>query len=137
MNGPPEILLIYDGQCPACSYYASVVRIRESVGELVLVDAREPGDAVDEVTAAGLDLDQGAVLKIGDQLHYGADAMHMLAMLSSRSGVFNRLAFWCFRSKWRSRILYPALRSARNLLLLVLGREKIENVRQHGSHRLR
>jgi len=39
-----RILLIYDKECPACDYYCHMVRIRESVGELVLVDARQAYD---------------------------------------------------------------------------------------------
>jgi len=39
-----EILLIYDGECPACNAYCQVVNIRESVGDLRLVDARQSSD---------------------------------------------------------------------------------------------
>jgi uncharacterized Fe-S radical SAM superfamily protein PflX len=28
-----EILLVYDGECPACNAYCQVVRIKESVGD--------------------------------------------------------------------------------------------------------
>ena len=46
-----EILLVYDKQCPACDYYCQVVRIRETVGELKLVDARESSAVMDERTS--------------------------------------------------------------------------------------
>ena len=74
-----EILLVYDRECPACNAYCQVVRIRESVGELRIVDAREYSEVMDEITSQGHDLDQGMVLKMGGQLYYGADAMHALA----------------------------------------------------------
>ena len=38
-----EILLVYDKQCPLCDNYCRMVRLRESVGELRLIDAREGG----------------------------------------------------------------------------------------------
>lgn len=123
-----EIFLVYDKQCPACDFYCKLARIRESVGELVLLDARSGGPIVDEVTAAGLDIDQGMVLKMGDTLYYGADAIHALSLLSTRSGIFNRMSFWLFRSKRLSRLLYPVLRSGRNLLLKLLGKSKINNL---------
>ena len=71
-----EILLVYDKECPACNNYCQMVRIRKSVGELKLVDAREPSEIMDEITAAGLDIDQGIVLKMGDVIYYASDAIH-------------------------------------------------------------
>jgi predicted DCC family thiol-disulfide oxidoreductase YuxK len=128
-----QILLVYDKECPACNNYCRMVRIRESVGDLKLVDAREPSDVMGEITAAGLDIDQGMVLKMGDSLYYGSDAIHMLSLIGSRSGVFNRLNYWVFRSKTLSRILYPILRFFRNLLLKILGKTKINNLELEGN----
>jgi len=124
----PEILLIYDKECPACNAYCQIVRIRESVGDLKIIDAREKSDALDEITDRGLDIDQGMVLKMGDQLYYGSDAIHALALISSRSGIFNRLNYWMFKSKTISSWLYPMLRFCRNLLLKILGKTKINNL---------
>lgn len=123
-----DILLIYDKECPACSYYCNLARIRESVGKLVLVNARDGGPVMDEITAAGLDIDQGMVLKVGDKLYYGADAIHTLSLLGTRSGVFNRLAYLLFRSGTLSAVIYPVLRSCRNLLLKILRRSKVNNL---------
>ena len=123
-----EILLVYDKECPACNNYCQVLRIREGVGELNIVNARENSAVMEEITAQGLDIDQGMVLKMGGQLYYGSDAIHALALISSRSGVFNRLNYWIFKSKSMSRFLYPLLRFCRNLLLKVLGKTKINNL---------
>jgi len=124
-----EILLVYDGECPACNAYCQVVRIRESVGDLRIVDARENSGFMDEITCQGHDIDQGMVLKMGGQLYYGADAMHALALIGSRSGIFNRLNYWIFKSKTASAILYPVLRFFRNLLLKLLRKTKINNLK--------
>jgi len=124
----PEILLVYDKECPVCNAYCQIVRIRESVGDLRIIDAREKSDILDEITAQGLDIDQGMVLKMGDQLYYGSDAIHALALKSSRSGLFNRLNYWIFQSKNISTWLYPLLRFFRNLLLKILGKTKINNL---------
>jgi predicted DCC family thiol-disulfide oxidoreductase YuxK len=131
----PELLLIYDKQCPFCDRYARLVRIRASVGEVRLVDAREGGAAMDEVTAAGLDIDRGMVLKMGERLYYGAEAMQVLALLSTRSGDFNRLNYWLFRSKRVSALLYPLLRACRNLVLRLMGRNRIDNLDQTDDDR--
>ena len=128
MAGTDDILLVYDKQCPACDFYCNLVRIRGSVGNLVLVDAREGGAVMDEITGAGLDIDEGMVLKVGDELFYGADAIHALAMMSTRSGVFNRIAYFAFRSPRVAAVLYPMLRACRNLLLKLLGKSRINNL---------
>ena len=129
----PEILLVYDRECPACNAYCQVVKIRESVGDLKIVDAREHTEVLDEITDRGLDIDQGMVLKMGNQLYYGSDAIHMLSLIGTRSGVFNRLNYWLFRSKSVSSVLYPVLRFFRNLLLKILGKSKINNLGHPGN----
>ena len=128
-----EILLVYDRECPACNVYCQVVKIRESVGVLRIVDARENSEVLHEITAEGLDIDQGVVLKMGDQLYYGSDAIHTLALIGSRSGILNRINYWVFKSKKISSILYPFLRFLRNLLLKILGKSKINNLEIKGN----
>lgn len=123
-----EILVVYDRRCPVCEAYCRMTRLRESVGELRLVDARNNSAVMEEITEQGLDIDQGMVVKVGDRLYYGADAIHTLALMSSRSGVFNRLSHWLFRSRTRARLLYPVLRTLRNLLLKALRRTKVNNL---------
>ena len=129
------MLLVYDKECPACDNYVRVVRIREDIGRLVLVDAREDSPIMREITARGLDIDEGMVLKMGDALYYGSDAIHMLALIGSRSGVLNRLNHHLFRSKRLAGVLYPMLRGCRNLLLKVLGRTRINNLGIEGRER--
>lgn len=130
-----EVLLIYDKDCPACDNYCQVVRIRESIGALKIINARENSEVLEEITQLGLDIDQGMVLKMGGVIYYGADAIHTLAQISSRSGVFNRMNYWLFKSKRVSAVLYPLLRSFRNLLLKMLGKTKINNLNSTGNDR--
>ena len=88
---------------------------------------------MEEITAQGLDIDQGMVLKMGGQLYYGADAIHALALIGGRSGIFNRMNYWMFKSKTASSIFYPILRFFRNLLLKILGKSKINNLNTKGN----
>jgi predicted DCC family thiol-disulfide oxidoreductase YuxK len=135
MNDDREVLVVYDKQCPVCDYYCNMVRIKQSVGRLVLVDARDSNPIMAEITARGLDIDQGMVVKVGTELYYGADAIHALALMGTNKGFFNRLAYWSFRSRGVSNILYPVLRACRNLLLKVLGKTKINNLGAQGNDR--
>ena len=120
--------LIYDKDCPLCNAYSQAVRIRQSVGELQLINAREDSAVMRELTALGLDLDQGMVLKLDSSIYYGADAVYMLSLLSSRSTLFNRLNYHMFKSQTVSKWLYPVLRLGRNTLLKLLRKRKINNL---------
>jgi predicted DCC family thiol-disulfide oxidoreductase YuxK len=124
MGDPSEAWLVYDEQCPFCSRYAHLVRIRENV-RLHLVDARTGGPLVREMREAGLDLNEGIVLKMGGRYYHGAEALRVLAALSTSSTTFNRLVGSIFRSSYRSRAIYPLLRAGRSAVLHFLGRERI------------
>lgn len=127
-----EAWLLYDGECPFCSSYVAMVRLRDSVGPVRLVDARDGGPELAEVRRAGYDVDEGMVLKMDGRLHHGDAAIHRIALLTTPSGAFNRVNAWVFRSETRSRALYPVLRTGRNAVLRVLGRRGIED---QGSQR--
>lgn len=137
-SDPPvagEIVLVYDRECPACDTYCRWVEVEPSAGRLRLVNARQPTAIMEEITEARLDIDQGMVAKIGGHLYYGSDAINALALISSRSGLFNKLNYYGFRSRMLSHILYPALRACRNLLLKAMGKTKINNLRIEGNDR--
>lgn len=121
----PDNWLLYDGDCPFCSRYVRLVRIREAVGTLLLINARDGGPEVEEVIAEDLDLDEGMVLKLSGQLYHGQDCIHALSLLSSPTGAFSRFNGWVFRSKTRAAIIYPILRAGRNLILRLLRRSRI------------
>ena len=118
--------IIYDGECPFCSRYVKLMRLRESVGKVTLIDAREGGSAVDTARQLGFDLNEGMIFFYGGRYYYGADAVQMLSMLSGKAGWLNRLNASLFRSPARAQLLYPVLRAGRNATLRVLGRTKIE-----------
>lgn len=114
--------LIYDGECPFCSRYARLTRLRETIGPLRLINARETTPEVKAAIEAGYDLDRGMLLSLDGELYHGADCMNRLALLSSRSTLFNRLAYALFRHERFSRLAYPVLRAGRNAALRLLNR---------------
>ena len=126
---PKRVVIIYDGQCPFCSAYVQFTRLREAVGPVVLIDARQGSLMVDEAVEAGLDLDEGMVLKYGGRLYHGADCLNMLSLLSSRSGLFNRFMAFAFARPKIAHLAYPLLRAGRNATLRLLGRSRIQAAR--------
>lgn len=129
------IALVYDKQCPVCANYCQIVQIRESVGEMMLIDARKDSQHLQQITKKGLAIDQGMVLIVDDNLFYGADAIHALALMSSRSGLFNKLNYWLFKSPDFAKIVYPILRFCRSILLKYLGKAKINNLKVSANDR--
>jgi predicted DCC family thiol-disulfide oxidoreductase YuxK len=126
MHSDSDTWIVYDGQCPFCSRYVQLVRLRETLGQVGLFDARKGGPQVEEARKAGLDLDEGMVLKLDGRLYHGAECIHMLALLSTPSSWFNRVNAAMFRSQTASRLLYPVLRTGRNAVLRMLGRSKLD-----------
>jgi predicted DCC family thiol-disulfide oxidoreductase YuxK len=121
----PATFLVYDGECPFCSRFVAWVRLRDSIGPVVLINARDGGPLVDEAVAAGFDLDEGMVLKMDGQFYHGADCLHALALMSTPSSLFNRVNGALFRSRLLARAAYPLLRAGRNATLALLGRSSI------------
>jgi hypothetical protein len=86
---------------------------------------------MDEITALGLDIDQGMVLKFEDVIYYGPEAVRMLTLLGTRVGWFNRLAVAFFGGTRRANFWYPIGKAARNVVLKLLGIRYIDNLSRH------
>jgi predicted DCC family thiol-disulfide oxidoreductase YuxK len=127
----PGITVIYDGECPFCSAYVSMMRLRQAVGEVNLVNAREADPRVRAVQAAGYDLDEGMVVLWQDEVFHGDAAVHLLATLSGEErGAFNRMQRVMFQDPRRAARLYPVLAAGRRLFLRLVGRKTL---RQQGD----
>ena len=111
------IWLIYDGECPLCRFNARHVKVCKSLGQFNLINARDHHPIQTEINAAGLDINEGFIIKIEDTFYHGVDALHLLAFISSDSDRFNRISIFLFRKKWVTTLLYPILKSIRNILL--------------------
>lgn len=120
-----DLKIVYDGDCPFCSAYTRVTRLRAAVGDVEIIDARSDHPFVRDVKAMGYDLNEGMLAKYQDQLYFGADCMHLLALLSNRSGVLNKTIAVVMKQRQVARFLYPALRFGRNTTLRLMGRQRI------------
>lgn len=135
MSEERTVELVYDGSCPVCRLYSRHVGVNERDGRLERVDAREPGELLDVISDAGLDLDEGMVVRVDGQLYFGAEAVHELAKMSAGGGLLDRFIAFVFRSQRRARFFYPVLKACRNLLLKLLGRKRIDNLGRHDDER--
>ena len=123
---PAKAWLIYDGECPVCQRYALYLNVKRSLGELVLVNARDGGPIVEEVKALPHDLNEGMVLKINGRFLRGEAALHVLALLSDGRKLFGAVNRLMFHSRTLSRLLYPVLKLGRRTLLKIKGTPMID-----------
>lgn len=121
----PGLVVVYDGECPFCTAYVRLLRLKGAVAPVTLVDARQRPDVIAEVKSRGLDINKGMLAIYGARIHAGGDAMTLLSLLSTPSGLLNGAMAWLFASPRRSATLYPVLRSGRGLALRLLGRKPI------------
>ena len=125
MSDDEPTYVVYDGECPFCSRYVRMLQLRKAVGNVVLIDAREPHPVVDRLKAANINLDEGMALVRGNEIAYGDECVHKLALMSTHHDWFNKVNHLIFQSPTASRLLYPFLRAGRNATLRILGRKKI------------
>ncbi len=127
---PADLTIVYDGECPFCTSYIRLVHLREAVGSVELVNARQSHPVIDEVRARNLDLDQGMVVRIQGEYLHGAAAMTALSRLSTPTGFVNRAMRAVFRTPGRAALLYPLMVRGRNMTLRLLGRKLIGDGRE-------
>jgi predicted DCC family thiol-disulfide oxidoreductase YuxK len=124
-------VVVYDSDCPFSAVYVRLVRLRRAAGPVTLVDARGGGGhpVLGRLREAGFDPDGGMVVALGGRLHQGAEAMTVLALLTSPHGLFARAMAWAFRSPARARLFFPPLLAGRRLA------RRLSSVRRGGTGR--
>ncbi len=123
-------LIIYDGECIFCQNYVRFVRLRDSIGPVELLDARSCDPRISLYVSRGYDLDVGMLFVHGDKVYHGAEAINVLARLSSDNTLSSKVNGAIFSSELFSRMSYPFLRVGRRLTLLLRGKKTIRRSRQ-------
>ena len=121
-----RIAIVYDGDCPLCSTYVTMTRLRNAVGTPTLLNARQRPDLAKALTEKGASLDTGLAVYYEGQIYTGGEAMHMLALLSTPVGFANQLTAALLGRRSFVLRVYPFLRAGRNLLLKFRNRPQLE-----------
>ncbi len=104
-----------------------MLKIRKSIGELVIINARISQPLILEAKKQGYNLNEGLIVKYREQFYYGEDGMCILAMFSSQSDLFNKINSKLFKSKVLLKLIYPILKFVRLCLLIIIGVKKIKH----------
>ncbi len=134
MTGPADretgVWFVYDGDCPICSAAAQALRIRQRLGPLHTLNARDTTDdpLLTEIRARGYDLDQSMVIYHQGRFYHGPSALNFMARYGAPRGAFNLFNKALFWSDTLATILYPWMRGVRNALLRRRGVGRIDNL---------
>lgn len=120
-------LIIYDGDCIFCQNYVKLVRLRETVGNMDLVDARSDDPRVAQYQRLGYDLNEGMLFVWQEKIYHGSDAVHILGKLSSPVTLFNKINSKIFSIRILSTMIYPFLKIGRKATLFIRGKGPIKS----------
>ena len=129
------VWFVYDGDCPICKRAAEATQIKQSLGNLHLLDART-NDGHPLLAATNkryLNLDDGMVIFHEGRYFHGAGALEFMAVHGTPNGLFNHLNRVLFRSKFLSKNLYPLMRGGRNLMLRLRGKPPLFNLEKRDT----
>jgi predicted DCC family thiol-disulfide oxidoreductase YuxK len=121
-----DLSIIYDGECPFCSQFVTFYRIRSNVKQLKLIDARNHPTLIEAYRSRGYEINDGMLVLWNDEVYHGAEAMRLLARLSSNDGAFNKINRWTFGSAKVGTHTYPIFVALRKLALRLLGRSELK-----------
>ena len=120
---PAGPFLLYDGECPFCSFYVAKSRFGTAIAQpLQLVDGRQAPCLVARLRREGCDLEEGMILVLDGRRYHGAAAMTVLEGMTAGTGGFGRLGRWFASSPARVSLAYPWLRRLRRAALLAKGK---------------
>jgi predicted DCC family thiol-disulfide oxidoreductase YuxK len=77
--------LLYDGECPVCSAYVAMARLRRLCPHLEVLDARTEPALVADLRRQGYEINEGMVLRLDGAVHFGAAATRKIARLGRAS----------------------------------------------------
>lgn len=124
-----QVFLVYDHDCPVCRAYCTRAVPIDDKTQIRLVNARNDQTIMPDITERGLNIDQGMVLKVGERMYYGSEAAFQLQVFKKRTWI-DRVFF---ATRARARIMYPAGKAVRNMLLRMLGVPFIENLKPENA----
>lgn len=119
--------LLYDGECPFCSFYARKSRFETPGGRpLTLIDANHAPELISELRGGGCEVEEGMVLVVDGRHYQGAEAMTALEAMTSGTGWFGGLSKWFASNPKRVRAFYPWFQRLRRAALWVKGRRGLD-----------
>ena len=117
-----DLTFIYDGKCPFCNHFAELLELKSKIKNISILDARTNQIITNSLLNKGYDIDKGAILIMGEEILHGAEAINKICnQINNPSGRLLKLLSETFKSKKRTKILFPFLIRARRFALISKG----------------
>lgn len=116
-----KLTLYYDKQCPFCSKYAKLLKLKENF-EINLKDARENIDEI-SVLCKNLDINDGFIVIYKNDCFQGAKALEFLNRAVDKTTILGKLHFFFAYENNFSKFLYKTLFILRKIVLFILRKD--------------
>ena len=116
-----KITLYYDKQCPFCSKYANLLKLKENF-EITLKDARENLNEI-SVLCKNLDINDGFIVIYKNDCFQGAKALEFLNRAVDKTTILGKLHFFFAYENNFSKFLYKTLFILRKIVLFILRKD--------------
>ncbi len=116
-----KITLYYDKQCPFCTKYANLLKLKENF-EITLKDARENLDEI-SVLCKNLDINDGFIVIYKNDCFQGAKALEFLNRAVDKTTILGKLHFFFAYENIFSKFLYKTLFILRKIALFILRKD--------------
>jgi len=117
-----KLTFVYDGKCPFCNHFAELLELKSKINNISIIDGRENLTLINSLLKRGYDIDKGAILLKDDEIFHGAEAINTICSeINNPSSKLLKLLSNTFKSKKRTKLLFPLLVRARRLVLISKG----------------
>ncbi len=119
-NLKQKITLYYDKQCPFCSKYANLLKLKENF-EITLKDARENQSEI-SLVCEKLNINDGFIVLYKNDCFQGAKALAFLNSAVDKTTLLGKLHFFFHYDNLISHLLYKLFFILRKIILFILGK---------------
>ena len=116
-----KITLYYDKQCPFCSKYANLLKLKENF-EITLKDARENLSEMSFV-CGNLNINDGFIVVYKNDCFQGSKALAFLNSAIDKTTILGKLHFFFAYETVFSKFLYKILFILRKVILFILRKD--------------
>ena len=116
------LVFVYDGECPFCNHFAELLELKSKIKNISILDGRKNPDLIKDLLKKGYDLDNGAILLMGENIFHGAEAINTICkLINNPSSKLLEILSKTFKSSKRTKFIFPFLVRARRLALISKG----------------
>ena len=116
-----ELIIYYDKDCPFCSKYSELVKLRSSY-KVNLLNARDFPEAMNRFLDLGMDINEGFIIQVGDEFLQGDKAVVFLSKEMRADAFFDSLLLRMMKNKYFMLLVYPIVKKIRIVLLWIIGK---------------